>query len=52
MFSVVEFLNAGCKLRTTNMIEIQDAELKKRTGRIRVFPDKKSLLRIAAARLI
>lgn len=40
------------KLRTTNMVEFQNKELKKLTGIIRVFPNKNSLLCIAAALLI
>ena len=40
------------KLRTTNMVEFQNKELKKRTRLTRVFPNKDSLLRIAAAMLI
>ena len=39
------------KLRTTNMVEFQNKELKKRTRLIRVFPNKDSLLRIASAML-
>ena len=45
-------LNARRKLRTTNMVEFQNKELKKRTRCIRVFPNKESLLRIATALLI
>ena len=45
-------LNARRKLRTTNMVEFQNKELKKRTRCIRVFPNKESLLRIASAHLI
>ena len=45
-------LNAHRKLRTTNMEEFQNKELKKRTRCIRVFPNKESLLRIATALLI
>jgi len=40
------------KLRTTNMVEFQNKELKKRTRCIRVFPNKESLLRVATALLI
>ena len=40
------------KLRTTNMVEFQNKELKKRTRCIRVFPNKGSLLRVATALLI
>ena len=40
------------KLRTTNMVEFQNKELKKRTRCIRVFPNRESLLRIATALLI
>ena len=40
------------KLRTTNIVEFQNKELKKRTRCIRVFPNKESLLRIATALLI
>ncbi|MDD4818044.1 MAG: transposase [Victivallaceae bacterium] len=52
MFSVAESLNARRKLRTTNMVEFQNKELKKRTRCIRVFPNRESLLRIASALLI
>ena len=45
-------LNARRKLRTTNMVEFQNKELKKRTRCIKVFPNKESLLRIASALLI
>ena len=45
-------LNARRKLRTTNMVEFQNKELKKRTRCIRVFPNKESLLRIATALLL
>ena len=45
-------LNARRKLRTTNMVEFQNKELKKRTRGIRVFPNKEFLLRIATALLI
>ena len=45
-------LNARRKLRTTNMVEFQNKELKKRTRCIRVFPNKESLLRIATVLLI
>ena len=40
------------KLRTTNMVEFQNKELKKRTRCIKLFPNKDSLLRIATALLI
>lgn len=40
------------KLRTSNMAELQNKELKKRTRIIRVFPNKESLLRIASAILM
>ena len=40
------------KLRTTNMIEFQNKELKKRTRCIKLFPNRESLLRIATALLI
>lgn len=40
------------RLRTTNMVEFQNKELKKRTRPIRVFPNKESLLRIATALLV
>ncbi len=53
VFSVLpDSLNARRKLRTTNMVEFQNKELKKRTRCIRVFPNKESLLRIATALLI
>ena len=52
VFSISESLNARRKLRTTNMVEFQNKELKKRTRCIRVFPNKESLLRIASALLI
>ena len=42
-------LNARRKLRTTNMVEFQNKELKKWTRYIRAFPNKESLLRIATA---
>ena len=45
-------VSARKKLRTTNMVEFQNKELKKRTRTIRVFPNKESLLRIATALLI
>jgi len=45
-------LNARRKLRTTNMVEFQNKELKKRTRCIKVFPNKESLIRIATALLI
>ena len=38
--------------RTTNMVEFQNKELKKRTRCIKLFPNKESLLRIATALLI
>ena len=40
------------KLRTANMIEFQNKELKKRTRCIKLFPNRESLLRIATALLI
>lgn len=40
------------RLRTTNMVEFQNKELKKRTRCIRVFPNKEALIRIATALLI
>ena len=40
------------KLRTTNMVEFQNKELKKRTRCIKLFPNEESLLRIATALLI
>lgn len=52
VFTVVQSLNARRKLRTTNMVEFQNKELKKRTRCIRVFPNRESLLRIASALLI
>lgn len=45
-------LNARRKLRTTNMVEFKNKELKKRTRCIRLFPNKDALLRIATALLI
>ncbi len=39
------------KMRTTNMIERINQELKRRTRTIRVFPNVHSLLRIITARL-
>jgi len=45
-------LNARRRLRTTNMVEFQNKELKKRTRSIRVFPNRESLLRITTALLI
>ena len=52
VFTVVQSLNARRKLRTTNMVEFQNKELKKRTRCIRIFPNRESLLRIASALLI
>lgn len=52
VFAVTESLNARRKLRTTNMVEFQNKELKKRTRCIKVFPNRESLLRIASALLI
>ena len=40
------------KLRTTNMDENQNRQIKKRTKFIGIFPDQKSLLRIASALLM
>ena len=40
------------KLITTNMVEFQNKELKKRTRCIKLFSNKESLLRIATALLI
>ena len=40
------------KLRTTNMVERQNAELAKRTKVVSIFPNDKSLLRLAAAMLM
>ena len=53
-FTVFDVASAPArkKLRTTNMVEFQNKELKKRTRCIRVFPNKESLLRIATALLI
>lgn len=45
-------LSVQRKLRTTNMVEFQNKELKKRTRCIKLFPNKESLLRIATALLI
>ena len=45
-------LNARRKLRTTNMVEFQNKELKKRTRGFIVPFNKESLLRIATALLI
>ena len=39
------------KLRTTNMIEFQNKELKKRTRCIKLFPNKESLRKTATAQL-
>ena len=53
VFSVApDSLNSRRKLRTTNMVEFQNKELKKRTRCIRVFPNRESLLRIATALLV
>jgi putative transposase len=38
-------------MRTTNMIERIDQELKRRTRTIRIFPNVHSLLRLITARL-
>ena len=40
------------KLRTTNMVEFQNKELKKRTRCIKLFPHKESLRKTATALLI
>lgn len=40
------------KLRTTNMVEFQNKELKKRTSCVKVFPNKESLLRLVGAMLM
>ena len=40
------------KLRTTNMVENQNRQIKKRTRVISIFPNEESLLRIASAILI
>ena len=45
-------LNARRKLRTTNMVEFQNKDLKKRTRGIGVSSNKESLLRIATAFLL
>lgn len=44
-------LNAIRRLRTNNLAEFQNKDLKKRTRCITVFPNKESLLRIATALL-
>ncbi len=40
------------KLRTTNMVERQNAELAKRTKVVSIFPNERSLLRLASAMLM
>lgn len=40
------------KLRTTNMIEFQNKELKKRTRCVKIFPNRESLLRLVGALLM
>ena len=40
------------KLRTTNMVERQNAELAKRTKVVSIFPNEQSLLRLASAMLM
>lgn len=40
------------KLRTTNMVERQNAELAKRTRVVNIFPNEQSLLRLASAMLM
>ena len=53
VFSIVpDSVGVRRKLRTTNMVEFQNKELKKRTRCIKLFPNKESLLRIATALLI
>jgi len=52
VYSVAKNDFARKRLRTTNMVEFQNKELKKRTRNIRVFPNKEALLRIASAMLI
>ena len=47
-----DYVGVRRKLRTTNMVEFQNKELKKRTRCIKLFPNKESLLRIATALLI
>ncbi len=52
VYDVVEKDFARRRLRTTNMVEFQNKELKKRTRVIRVFPNKEALLRLASALLV
>ena len=53
VFNIVpDSIGVRRKLRTTNMIEFQNKELKKRTRCIKLFPNEESLLRIATALLI
>ena len=52
VFSVVENDFARRRLRTTNMLEFQNKELKKRTRTIIIFPNKEVLLRVSSALLI
>lgn len=52
VYQAVDTLFARKRLRTTNMVEFQNKELKKRTRNIRVFPNKESLLRIITALLV
>ncbi len=52
VYGVVESDFARRRLRTTNMVEFQNRELKKRTRTIRVFPNKEALLRVASALLV
>jgi transposase-like protein len=40
------------RMRTTNMLERQNQELKRRTRVVRVFPHEQSLLRLTAALLM
>ena len=53
VFNIVpDSIGVRRKLRTANMIEFQNKELKKRTRCIKLFPNRESLLRIATALLI
>ena len=53
VFNIVpDSIGVRRKLRTANMIEFQNKELKKLTRCIKLFPNRESLLRIATALLI
>jgi hypothetical protein len=52
VYDIVKKDFARRRLRTTNMVEFQNKELKKRTCVIRVFSNKEALQRLASALLV